>query len=124
MKTQLITSLKQIAADRLMVVLLSVFILACLAYCLYVGVSLRPSDLQVAVHYSAFGETRFYREKWYYLLSFIMFGLILAIVHTALIVKMYVQERRQLALLFTHLSFGMLLITWILTHSILRVAFL
>jgi hypothetical protein len=124
MKTQLITSLKQIAADRLMVVLLSVFILACLAYCLYVGVSLRPSDLQVAVHYSAFGETRFYREKWYYLLSFIMFGLILAIVHTALIVKMYVQERRQLALLFTYLSFGMLLITWILTHSILRVAFL
>ena len=124
MKTQLITSLKQIAGDRLMVVLLSVFILACLAYCLYVGVSLRPSDLQVAVHYSAFGETRFYREKWYYLLSFIMFGLILAIVHTALIVKMYVQERRQLALLFTYLSFGILLITWILTHSILNVAFL
>jgi hypothetical protein len=107
-----------------MVVLLSVFILACLAYCLYVGVSLRPSDLQVAVHYSAFGETRFYREKWYYLLSFIMFGLILAVVHTALIVKMYVQERRQLALLFTYLSFGILLITWILTHSILNVAFL
>jgi hypothetical protein len=124
MKTQLITSLKQIASDRLMVVLLSVFILACLAYCLYVGVSLRPSDLQVAVHYSAFGETRFYREKWYYLLSFIMFGLILAVVHTALIVKMYVQERRQLALLFTYLSFGILLITWILTHSILNVAFL
>jgi hypothetical protein len=124
MKTQLITSLKQIAADRLMVVLLSVFILACLAYCLYVGLSLRPSDLQVAVHYSAFGETRFYREKWYYLLSFIMFGLILAIVHTSLIVKMYVQERRQLALLFTYLSFLILLITWILTHSILRVAFL
>jgi hypothetical protein len=124
MKTQLISSLKQIAADRLMVVLLSVFILACLAYCLYVGLSLRPSDLQVAVHYSAFGETRFYREKWYYLLSFIMFGLILAIVHTALIVKMYVQERRQLALLFTYLSFLILLIAWILTHSILRVAFL
>jgi hypothetical protein len=124
MKTQLLTSLKQIAADRLMVVLLSVFILACLAYCLYVGVSLRPSDLQVAVHYSAFGETRFYREKWYYLLSFIMFGLILAIVHTSLIVKMYVQERRQLALLFTYLSFLILLIAWILTHSVLKVAFL
>jgi hypothetical protein len=124
MKTQLITSLKLIIADRLMVVLLSIFILACLAYCLYVGVSLRPSDLQVAVHYSAFGETRFYREKWYYLLSFIVFGLMLAVIHTILIVKMYVQERRQMALLFTSVSFLLLVITWILTHSILKVAFL
>lgn len=124
MKSQIITSLKLIVADRLVVTLLSVFILACLAYCLYVGISLRPSDLQVAVHYSAFGETRFYREKWYYLLSFIVFGLVLAVIHTILIVKMYVQERRQMALLFTYASFLLLLIAWILTHSILKVAFL
>ncbi|MET0979782.1 MAG: hypothetical protein ABWX90_00835 [Candidatus Saccharimonadales bacterium] len=124
MKSNFITSLKLILSDRLMTVLLVVFVLACLSYCIYVGVSLRPSDLQVAVHYTAFGETSFYREKWYYLLSFIMFGLILAAVHSILIVKLYVQERRQIAILFTWFSFLLLLITWIMTHSVLRIAFL
>jgi hypothetical protein len=124
MKSNFITSLKLILADRLMTVLLLTFVLACISYCIYVGVSLRPSDLQVAVHYSAFGETSFYREKWYYLLSFIIFGLILAAVHSILIVKLYVQERRQIAILFTWFSFLLLLIAWIMTHSVLKVAFL
>lgn len=107
-----------------MTVLLLLFVLSCVAYCIYVAVSLRPSDLQVAVHYTAFGATSFYREKWYYLLSLVVFGLILAIVHSIIIVKLYVQERRQMAILFAWLSFLMLLITWIIAHSILKVAFL
>ena len=107
-----------------MTVLLIVFILSCLGYCIYVGISLRPSDLQVAVHYTAFGATSFYREKWYYLLSFVLLGMILAVVHSIIIVKLYVQERRQIALLFTWLSFLILFITWIVAHSILKVAFL
>lgn len=124
MKSNFITSLKLILSDRLMTILLVAFVLACLSYCIYVGVSLRPSDLQVAVHYTAFGETSFYREKWYYLISFIMFGLILAAVHSILIVKLYVQERRQIAILFTWFSFLLLLIAWIMTHSVLGIAFL
>lgn len=124
MKTNFITSLKLILADRLVTVMLVVFILACAAYCIYVGVSLRPSDLQVAVHYTAFGGTSFYREKWYYLISFIMFGLILGVIHSILVVKLYVQERRQMAILFAWFSFLLLLIAWIITNSVLKVAFL
>ena len=124
MKSNFLTSLKLILADRLMTVLLIVFILSCLGYCIYVGISLRPSDLQVAVHYTAFGATSFYREKWYYLLSFVLLGMILAVVHSIIIVKLYVQERRQIALLFTWLSFLILFIAWIVAHSILKVAFL
>lgn len=124
MKTNFITSLKLILADRLVTAMLVVFILACTAYCIYVGVSLRPSDLQVAVHYTAFGGTSFYREKWYYLISFIMFGLILGVIHSILVVKLYVQERRQMAILFAWLSFLLLLIAWIITNSVLKVAFL
>jgi hypothetical protein len=124
MKTNFITSLKLILSDRLITVMLVLFILSCIAYCIYVGVSLRPSDLQVAVHYTAFGGTSFYREKWYYLISFIVFGLILAVVHSILVVKLYVQERRQMAVLFAWFSFLLLLITWIITRSVLKVAFL
>jgi hypothetical protein len=124
MRENIITALKLIIVDRLVTILLSVFILLCLIYCLYVGLSLRPSELQVAVHYTSFGETNFYRAKWYYLLSFIAFGLGLAAFHTILAIKLYVQERRQIALAFIALSFLLLLIAWIMTRSILKVAFL
>lgn len=124
MKINLITSLKPILADRLMAVVMIVFVLLCLAYCVYIGVSLRPSDLQVAVHYSAYGETTFYRDKWYYLITFIVFGLLIAVLHTILMVKLYLQGRRTIAILFACLSFFLVIITWFITWSILKVAFL
>jgi hypothetical protein len=123
MKIELINSIKQILADRVVAALILLLILSSLAYCIYVGVSLHPSDLQVAVHYTAYGQTSFYREKWYYLISFILFGLILAIVHSALIVKMHVQERRQLAILFAWLSILLVAIAWFLARAVLGIAF-
>lgn len=113
-----------ILTDRLLTVLLALFILLCIAYCIFVGLSLRPSDLQVAVHYTAYGETNFYREKWYYLLAFIAFGLIIAVTHSALVTKIYMQGRRHLALLLLGLSFLLILIAWPITWSILKIAFL
>jgi hypothetical protein len=124
MKTTIINSIKPILSDRFMVVLTVVFILATFCYCIYVGVSLRPSDLQVAVHYTAFGETNFYREKWFYLINFIVFGLIIVVVHTVLAVKIYLQGRRPIALLFLWLSLLLLTITFLLTRSVLGIAFL
>lgn len=123
MKNNIIRSIKLILADRPITILLIGIVAASLLYCLYVGLSLRPSDLQVAVHYTAYGETNFYREKWYYLLSFIGFGLIVATLNTAIAIKLYVLERRQLALFFIWMSFLVLAIGWILTSSVLRVAF-
>jgi hypothetical protein len=124
MKLNLINSIKPILADRLMAILMIVLILICLAYCVYVGVSLRPSDLQVAVHYSAYGETSFYRDKWYYLITFIVFGIMLAVIHTALVAKIYLQGHRQLALLFAWLSLLLIVIAWFMTWAVLKVAFL
>ena len=123
MKNNIIRSIKLILADRPITILLIGLVVVSLLYCLYVGLSLRPSDLQVAVHYTAYGETNFYREKWYYLLSFIGFGLIVATLNTAIAVKLYILERRQLALFFIWMSFLVLAIGWILTSSVLRVAF-
>lgn len=123
MKENVIHALKLVLADRVVTLLIALLVVLSAAYCLYVGVSLHPSDLQVAVHYTAFGETGYYREKWYYLLSFIGFGLISIVIHSALAVKFYILERRQLAIFFLWLSLLMLLIAWVMTISVLRVAF-
>ena len=108
----------------MLAIMIAVFIFACIAYCVYIGISLRPSDLQVAVHYTAYGETNFYREKWYYLISFIGFGALLALTHTTLAMKIYAQGRREIAMLFILLSMLILLVAWFMTWSVLRIAFL
>ncbi len=124
MKTASINYIKLILADRALALLLLLFILVAIAYAVYVGISLRPSDLQVAVHYSAFGETSFYRDKWYYFINFIAVGAIMAIAHTVITVKLFIQGRRPLALAFVWLSLLFVVIIWFTTWAVLRVAFL
>ena len=124
MKNIALQSIKNILSDRLLVGLIVAVITGAVAYSIFVIFSLQPSDLQVAVHYTAFGETNFYRDKWYYLLSFIGFGAVIAFVHTALIVKLFSQGNRQLAIAFAGLSLLILFIATIITLSILKIAFL
>lgn len=124
MKSILINSIKPILADRLMVVLSFAVILVMLAYCIFVAVSLQPSDLQVAVHYTAFGETNFYREKWFYLINFIVLGLIIGLAHNILAIKVYLQGRRPLALLFLWLTLFLFLVIFLMTRAVLGIAFL
>lgn len=124
MKNNLIATIKLILADRLLTSMVAVLILLCLGYCTYVGVSLRPSDLQVAVHYTAFGTSGFYREKWYYLITFIVFGVLVGAIHTALVVKLHMQGRRQIAFMFAWMSILLMIIAFFMTQSVLKVAFL
>ena len=124
MKKTITATLKTILEDRFLAVMIIVLILLSLAYSIYVGVSLQPSDLQVAVHYTAFGPTGFYRQQWYYLVSFIVFGMLIAITHTALIMKMHAQGRRQIALLFAWITLLLIVIAFFMTRAVLRVAFL
>ncbi|HTJ73299.1 MAG TPA: hypothetical protein VL481_01760 [Verrucomicrobiae bacterium] len=124
MKNTLTTSIKTALEDRLLAAMVIVLILLCIVFCIYVGISLRPSDLQVAVHYTAFGPTGFYREKWYYLANFIALGGLIAVIHTALIVKLHAQGRRQIAFLFGWMSLLLLVVAFFIARSVLRVAFL
>jgi hypothetical protein len=93
-------------------------------YIVYVALALDPSDLQVAVRYTAFGDTHFYRDKWYYFLSFILFGIVLGSVHIALAIKLYGRQQRQLAIGVLIFTLFLFIIGWIITRSILRIAFL
>lgn len=124
MKIDLIATVKTIVADRLVAALIVVGLLLAVAYCIYIGIALRPSDLQVAVHYSAFGSTHLYRAKWYYMLTFVVFALIVAVVHAVLVAKLYLQERRPLAIVFALLTILLFVIAWYITRPILAIAFL
>src|SRR5664279_4369225 len=124
MKSDFITYFKQVIADRAVAIMVGSVIVLTVAFCIYVGVSLRPSQLQVAVHYTAFGETFYYRDQWYYLFSFIMFGVVFAIAHSALIVKLFVMNMREIALIFGYFSLFFFFFVVFITHSVLGIAFL
>ena len=116
--------IKEFFKDRLLASLAVGVILLGVIYIIYVGFALEPSDLQVATRYTAFGDTHFYRNKWHYLLSFIVFGVTLVGVHTALSIKLNSRGHRSLAVFLLAFTVFMLVIGWIITRSVLRIAFL
>jgi len=116
--------IKSYFRDRTIVGLTAVLCLTAVAYIVYVALALEPSDLQVAVRYTAFGDTHFYRDKWYYLLSFVLFSVTLTGLHIALAIKLYGRQQRQLAILLLFLTMFLFIIGWIVTRSVLRIAFL
>lgn len=124
MKTASINYIKLILADRALALLLFLFILLVIGYGIFISLSLRPSDLQVAVHYSAFGETSFYRDKWYYFINFLVFGIIMIVGHTVITAKLFIQGRRPLAMAFAWFGLLFAVVAWVTTWAVLKVAFL
>lgn len=95
-----------------------------IAYIVYVAFNLTPSDLQLATRYTSFGETQFYREKWWYLLSFIGFGLLFIVAHIGMLAKLYVIGLRSLAYSFAWLSLLVLVLMFVYTYAVLGIAYL
>ncbi len=95
-----------------------------IAYIIYVAFNLSPSDLQLATRYTSFGETQFYREKWWYLLSFVGFGLLFIVAHIGMLAKLYVIGLRPLAYAFAWLSLLVLVLMFVYTYSVLGIAYL
>ena len=92
------TPLRTIAADRpFFAALIGVFVVG-IIYMLVMGFTLQVRDVQVYVRYTTFGEAHFYKSYWYYLLSFVLFGALVMVVHIGLMVKLYSLQRRQTAL--------------------------
>ena len=116
--------IKNFYRDRTMLGLSVGLLLVVVGYTIYIALALEPSDLQVAVRYTAFGDVHFYRDKWYYLLSFILFGIVLAGVYIALAVKLHGRNQRQFAIFLMALGLLMMVISWIITRSVLQIAFL
>ncbi len=120
-KKALANSFKLLTSSRYLTVLSALFLLACLVFVVYILISVRPSDLQLVTHYTAFGVTQLYRSYWWYLLSFALFGLILAIFYIAIAIKIFELKGRDLAIAYLWLGIGILFFAWTTSFSIINV---
>ncbi|MDB5177347.1 MAG: hypothetical protein JWN75_1015 [Candidatus Saccharibacteria bacterium] len=122
MKQRITTLFQVLTADRYILVLLAVFLISSLALLVYLATSIHASELQVVVHYTSFGTTNFYRDKWYYLLSFAGFIILMAVLHTLITYKLLQAKGRDLTIAFIWLGITLLVISGALFYQILKVA--
>ena len=87
----------QFSRDRLSVSLLAAFLLTMLILFVMTLVNIHVSDVQLPAHYSEYGSTNIYRERWYSLLSFGFFALIVGGINSYLIIRLH-STRRGLAM--------------------------
>ena len=118
------STIRQVAADRVMLLLSFGILFGGISYIIYVAFNLSPSDLQLATRYTSFGESQFYREKWWYLLSFVGFGALFIVAHIGMLAKLYVIGLRPLAYAFAWLSLLILVLMFVYTYSVLGIAYL
>jgi len=122
MKQRILSSAQTILDDRQLTTLLGVFLASCVAVLVYLALSIHSSELQVVIHYTSFGSTNFYRDRWFYLLLLPVFVVFLAISHTCLVYRLLIARGRQFALAFLWLSIILLFIAVSLFYQILKVA--
>ncbi len=121
MKKLIQESFSDLMGNRQLFVMCVVIALSAFGYILYVVLNVHPSELQLVSHYSAFGVTHFYRDQWYYLLVFAIFGLLLAVMHIVLIVKILAVKGHALAVLFAWMTIAMIAFAWMTTYALLNV---
>jgi hypothetical protein len=122
MMKQILKSAQSLLKDRYIVSLLAGFLAICVGVLIYLAFTIHASELQVVVHYTSFGTTNFYRDKWYYLLSFVGFVIIMAITHSVITYKLLEKKNREFAASFVWLSILLILIATALFYQVLKIA--
>lgn len=124
MVNDILTGLKTALRDRMFMTLAIVLLVLTVMVCIYIGVVVHPSSVQLAVRYTAFGATTYYREQWYYLILFIVFLIGGFILNTAIGARLQNAGRGPLARGWMMLVIGLVIMTFIIAHSVLGIAYL
>jgi hypothetical protein len=115
------TSFKELITNRYLTVLSSILVLLAIAFIIYIALAVRPSELQLVTHYTAYGVTHLYRDQWFYLLAFAGFAALVAFFHVSLAIKVYLTKGHPLAIMVAWLGIGIIIFAWITALSLINV---
>jgi len=115
------TSFKELITNRYLTVLTAVTLILSLGFIIYILFSVRPSELQLVTHYTAYGVTHLYRDQWFYLFTFGGFALLAAFFHVTLSLKLYLTKGHPLAIMFAWMGVGVIIFAWVTAFSIINV---
>jgi len=121
MKQTILQSLKQLVADRYLLVLSLFIVIVAIVCAINIGLSIKPSELQLVSHYSAFGITHLYRDQWFYLLVFVLFGAVVSLLHVIISVKLLIVKGHSIATMFAWVSIVIIILGWVTAQAVLNV---
>jgi len=121
LKDTITHSIKELITNRYLTVLSFVTVFLAIAFVIYIGIVVRPSELQLVTHYTAYGVTHLYRDQWFYLLSFGAFAVIVAFINIAIALKVFLTKGHPLAIMFAWFGVGILVFAWLTSFSIINV---
>jgi len=121
LKNTITQSLKELITNRYLTTLAAVTLVLMILFITYIILAVRPSELQLVTHYTAYGVTHLYRSQWWYLLGFGGFALLAAFLHISIAIKMYITKGHPLAIMFAWMGIGILVFAWITSFSIINV---
>jgi hypothetical protein len=121
LKDTITHSFKELITNRYLTVLSTVTIILAIAFVIYIGIVVRPSELQLVTHYTAYGVTHLYRDQWFYLLSFGGFAVITALINISIALKVYLTKGHPLAIMFAWFGIGIIVFAWLTSFSIINV---
>lgn len=113
-------SLKRLVADRYMLWLSSFMALLAICFAIVIALFIHPSELQLVSHYSAFGITHLYRDQWFYLLVFVAFELIVAVLHISISTKLLIIKGRPLAVMFAWFGIAIEVLGFVTALSVIN----
>lgn len=116
-------SIKRVFTDRTFLMLGAGLVASGFIYLLVTGLTLQARNVQVYSRYTSFGEAHFYKSPWQYLILFVVFGLLVTIIHLALMVKLHNLDRRGAAILVGLAGIGILFIGLMYSLFIMHLAF-
>jgi hypothetical protein len=112
---------KELITNRYLTVLSGITVILAIAFVIYIGIVVRPSELQLVTHYTAYGITHLYRDQWFYLLSFGGFAIIIAFLNIGISLKVFLTKGHPLAIMFAWFGVGIMVFAWLTSFSIINV---
>ncbi|MCL2451840.1 hypothetical protein FWD20_03145 [Candidatus Saccharibacteria bacterium] len=108
--------------SRIFSALWVVILLQVISLVILVATNIHSNHLQIPVRFNAFSTSQYFRDQWFYLFNFIIFGITILIANGLISLKILEVKGRHLALSFLWFTVAILLIATILIASILRIA--
>lgn len=78
-----------------------------------------PSEITIYTRYTAFGQIHFYKDHWQYLLLFSGFLTLVAVIHGALMIKLYMIEKITTAKVIGWCAFVIMLVATVYIFGVL-----
>ncbi len=112
-------AIKQVLGNRPLVLLIILMAVVGFIFSIVVAIGIHPNGSTIYTRYTAFGEEHFYKNHWQYLITFVLFGPLVVLSHTALMIKLFAIERRQTAILVGWVGIAILVVAFVYAKAVM-----